>query len=88
MTVTFEFPADIEQNLRRELDNMEQTVKEAALVELYRQERITQRDFARALGISRLESEAVLKRHNVTEDFPTDEELQRALARLAELPLK
>lgn len=82
MTVTFDLPADIEQNLRREFGDVAQAAKEAAMVELYRQRRITSSDFSRALGLSRLETEAVLQRHGVVEDLPTEGEHEAALARM------
>ncbi|MEX2213599.1 MAG: UPF0175 family protein [Phycisphaeraceae bacterium] len=82
MTVSFDLPADIEQNLRRTLGDVSQVAKEAAMVELYRQSRITHVEFARALGVSRLEAEAILQRHGVIEDTPTHEDHDAALARL------
>ncbi len=82
MSVTFNLPADIEQNLRREFGDVAQTAKEAAMVELYRQRRITHIDFSRALDLSRLEAEAVLQRHGVVEDLPTEGEHEAALTRL------
>jgi predicted HTH domain antitoxin len=88
MTVVFDIPDDIEQRLRKELGNLEQETKEAALVELYRQGRITQHELGRALGISRFETEGVLKKHNVTEDYADEEEIERALQRLAGMPAK
>jgi hypothetical protein len=77
MPVTFELPGDIERNLRDRLGDLDQAAKEAALVELYRQEQLTHHDLAQALGLSRLETDAVLKRHNVTEDPLTVEEFER-----------
>lgn len=88
MAVTFELPNDIEQNLRDEFGDLGQAAKEATLVELYRQRKITQVDLSRALGISRIEAEAVLKKHDVTEDLPTDAEHDAALARLQATPDK
>jgi hypothetical protein len=82
MSVTFELPQDIEQSLRRELGDLPQAAKEATLVELYRQGRLTPVNFSRALGVTRLEAEAILKKHNVTEDLPTDAEYDAALSRL------
>ncbi|HEX4054196.1 MAG TPA: UPF0175 family protein [Tepidisphaeraceae bacterium] len=82
MSITFDLPTSIEQSLRRELGNLEQAAKEAALVELYRQDKLTHHEFSQALGLDRLETEAVLKRHNVTEDFPTREQYNAALSRL------
>lgn len=77
MTITFDLPADVEQLLRRESRDPNQAAKEATLVELYRQGKVTHHQFTLALGISRLEADAVLKRHNVTEDLLTVEEFRR-----------
>jgi hypothetical protein len=82
MSVTFELPAELERNLRAEVKDLDDLAREATLVGLYRQGRITHRDLSRALGTTRLETEAVLKRHNVTEDLPTEDDHQRALERL------
>jgi hypothetical protein len=82
MAVTFDLPSDIEQSLRHEFGDLAQAAKEAALVELYRQGRVTHQDLSRALELSRLEAEALLKRHGVTEDLPTEAEHEMAMARL------
>ena len=53
------------------------------LIELYRQEKLTPRQLGRSLlGLDRFETEVVLRKHHVTEDFPTDQEYDAALARL------
>ena len=75
MPVTFDLPTEIETNLRRSLGDLDKAAKEAAMVELYRQDKVTQHELSQALGISRLETEAVLKRHNVTEDLPSADEI-------------
>jgi hypothetical protein len=85
MAVTFELPTDIEKNLRRTMENLDQTAKEAALVQLYRQDRLTHHELSRALGISRIATEAVLKKHEVTEDLPTAAELKEDLVNLRRL---
>jgi hypothetical protein len=85
MALTIHLPADLEQELRREFVDLEQTAKEALLIELYRQDKLSHHELSLALGIDRLETEAVLKTHNVTEDLPTDEEYGAALARLGVL---
>ena len=82
MPLTIELPAEIEQSLRRELVNLDQIAKEAMLVELYRQDQLTHHQISLALGLDRFETEALLKKHNVIEDFPTDEQYNAALARL------
>jgi hypothetical protein len=82
MSVTFDLPASIEQALRHELGNLDQAAKEAALVELYRQEKLTHHELSQSLGLDRLETEAILKKHNVTEDLLTSEQYNLALSRL------
>lgn len=85
MAITFELPQQIEQHLRQEVRDLDQAAKEATLVELYRRDKITHRELSEALGISRLEAEAVLSKHQVVADCPTDEEHDRALSRLRAL---
>jgi predicted HTH domain antitoxin len=82
MAVTIELPIEIERELRRDIANLDQAAKEAMLIELYRQDKLTHHQLAAALDLDRFETEAVLKKHNVTEDFPTDDEYERALDRL------
>ena len=82
MAVTIELPHDIEENLRRIVGDLETAAKEAALVELYRQGRLSHQDLARALGTTRLEVETLLKNHGVIEDLPDVAEHEAALARL------
>jgi hypothetical protein len=85
MAVTFELPQEMERSLRRELGDLDQVAKEAALVELYRQDRVTAFELGQALNLSRLETDALLKRHNVTEDLPTESELESERERLRSL---
>jgi len=87
MAVTFQLPLEIEDELRRELGDLDQAAKEAMLVELYRQDKLGHHQLSVALGLDRLETEVVLKKHNVVEDLPTDEEYNAALARLG-IPIK
>jgi hypothetical protein len=82
MAVSFELPTEIERSLREEFTNLDQAAKEAALIELYRQQKLTQHDLSVALGITRLETEALLKRHNVMEDLQSLSEYDAALSRL------
>jgi predicted HTH domain antitoxin len=65
MSIRFEIPQDIEQELGTNGRDMNHEAKEACLVELYRQERITHHQLAEALGLSRYETDGVLKRHKV-----------------------
>jgi predicted HTH domain antitoxin len=88
MALTIQLPDDIERDLRRDLGNLDQAAKEAMLIELYRQDNVSQHQLSQALGLDRFETEALLKKHNVTEDLPTDEEYDAALARLGVLQTK
>jgi predicted HTH domain antitoxin len=79
MAVTIQLPADVEARLRAESPNLDSEAREAMLVELYRQDRLTRYELSQALGLSRFETDGVLKKHRVTEDLPTSEELEQDL---------
>jgi predicted HTH domain antitoxin len=79
MAITFEIPPDLEENLARELGNLNQAAKESALVELYRQGRISRPELSRALDLSRYETDGLLKRHGVTEDLITPAQLDEQM---------
>lgn len=85
MAVTVELPSDLEQRLRAETPDLDFEAKEAMLVELYRQEKLSRYELSLALGLSRFETDAVLKKHRVTEDLPTPEDLEEDLRRAREL---
>jgi hypothetical protein len=85
MSVTFELPEVIERQLRSDIANLDQVAKEAALVELYRQEKLTHHQLATALALDRFETDELLMRHNVTEDLITAEEHNSQLATLRKL---
>ena len=82
MAICFDLPTDVEHSLRQKLGDLNQATKEAALVELYRQDKITHYELARSLGLSRFEADALLKRYKVTEDLMTAEELRAELQSL------
>jgi len=65
MNISFEIPGEIEQELGGNGADISSEAREAFLVELYRQDRITHHQLAEALGLSRLETDGVLKRHKV-----------------------
>ena len=85
MAISFTLPPEIEQQLREEFGDLNAAAKEAALVELYRHQRLTHHQLATALGLDRFETEAVLKRHNVTEDLITPGEYNEQLTQLRAL---
>jgi hypothetical protein len=85
MPVTFELPAAIEGQLRGQWDDFDAVAKEAALVELYRQAKLTHHQLAIALGLDRFAVDQLLKRHQVTEDLVSAEALGSQVATLRKL---
>ena len=73
LTVTVNLPASIESQLRA-LHDLDATAKEALVVTLYRRGVLSYHALTQALDIDRFEAEAVLKRHNVTEDLGTPQD--------------
>ena len=85
MAITFELPVLIEQQLRGEWADFDSVAKEAALVELYRQAKLTHHQLATALGLDRFAADDLLKRHQVTEDLVSAETLGSQIATLRKL---
>lgn len=85
MSISFDLPASVEEQLRRDHANLDRLAKEAALLELYRQGNITQHQLAESLDKTRVEIDELLKRHNVTEDLVTAEEVAEQVATLRRL---
>ena len=80
MTIHFEIPHDIEKELSTNGADLNGEAREAFLVELYRQDRITHYQLAKALGLSRLETEGVLKRLKVSSGVTAEEMRAQAIA--------
>ena len=76
MSVSFELPREIKTCLRQELGDLDRAAKEAVLVDSYRQAKLTHQQLGSALGLSRFEADALLKRHEVFYDL-TAEDLAR-----------
>jgi predicted HTH domain antitoxin len=85
MSISFDLPADVEEQLRRDHANLDGLAKEAALVELYRQGSISQHQLAESLNKTRFEIDELLKQRNVTEDLVTAEEVAEQVATLRRL---
>jgi predicted HTH domain antitoxin len=85
MSISFTLPPAIEEGLRAQFGDVDAAAKEAALVELYRQGKLSHGQFAEALEISRDETNGVLHRHQVTEDLQSIEEFDEQMAQLRNL---
>jgi hypothetical protein len=82
MSITFDLPAALEQQLREQWADLDALAKEAALVELYRQAKLPHHQLATALGLDRLSTDELLRRHGVTEDLISVEALNSQIAAL------
>jgi predicted HTH domain antitoxin len=82
MTISFHLPESVEHQLREEFVDVGAALKEAAFIELYRQGKFSHGQLAQGLGISRYETDAILKRHGVTEDLLTRQEVADQVAAL------
>ena len=85
MSIHIELPKPIEDKLRADLGDLATAGKEAMLVELYRQGKVSYGELAESLGLSRYATDDLLKRHMVTEDLLTSEELEAQLSGLQKL---
>ncbi len=84
MSITIEIPESLRQSLSTGGQSADQTVREAAAVELYRMGRMTAAQVASFLGIPRVGVDAVLKAHGVDlEQSAAD--IEREAAALSEL---
>ncbi|MGO9471682.1 MAG: UPF0175 family protein [Isosphaeraceae bacterium] len=80
MSISFEISQDIEQELRSNGRDMNREAKEAYLVNLYREERISHRQLGVALGLSRYETDGLLKRYKVSPNVTVEEMRAQAAA--------
>ena len=78
MTITFEIPYDIEQDIFADGADINSAAREAFLVDLYRRRKITQHQLGIALGVDYYDTDGVLIRHGVALEISVEE--QRAEA--------
>jgi hypothetical protein len=77
MTISFDLPRDITEQTNG--TDLTAKAKEALLVELYREEKITQHQLGEALGLDDYETDGLLKQYGVGFDLSLEEfEGQRA----------
>lgn len=83
--LTVELPANVEERIRAESPDFPSAVREGFLVNLFRRGILTHHELGQALGLDRFETDAALKRHQVTEQSLTHEEIDADVASLQEL---
>jgi len=67
LNVSLDFPADLEDRLRRDNPNLAAEIKEIYALELFRRGELSHFELSRVLGLDRFETDAWLKRHQVFE---------------------
>ncbi len=80
MTISFEIPHDIERQIRSKDADLNHKAREAFLVELFREHKISHRQLGEALGLEAYETDGVLKRYNVGLGISTEELREEALS--------
>ncbi len=85
LTVRFDLPPDVEEKLRQETPHLDEEVKEAYALELFRRGRLSHHELSRVLGIDRFETDAYLKQHKVFEGSLTMEDLEADIETLRTL---
>ena len=87
MTISFDIPHDIEQQIRTDGVDLARDAKEVYLMEQYRQARITHRQLEAALDLSFHEAEQLLKQRDIGQDLDIEEfETGRKFLRKAGIP--
>ena len=84
MTIKFELPQDVEQELRERIGDLDQAAKEAFLVQNYRDGRLSLGQIATILGRGVIETQAWLSERGAPLSYSVDdlEEDRRTLAKL------
>ena len=82
LTVTLNLPPDVEEKLRQETSDINNDVKEAYALDLFRRGKLSHYELSRILGLDRFETDAYLKRHNVFEGSLTMEDVEADLETL------
>ena len=78
--IRIDMPIDLEEELRRDFSDLDLTAREAMGVELFRQGKLTQAQLGRLLGVSRYDTDGILKRHGVLYDLTIDDVVRDAQA--------
>jgi hypothetical protein len=82
---TFSLPPEVEERLRAEVPDLSGAVREAFAVDLFRRGILTHQGLGQSIGLDRFETDALLKRHRVTEQSLTHEDVDADVRNLDEL---
>jgi Uncharacterised protein family (UPF0175) len=73
MTISFDIPQEIEQQIRTDGVDLGRDAKEVYLMEQYRQAKITHRQLEETLDLSFHEAEQLLKQRDMGQDLDVEE---------------
>ena len=82
---TFSLPPEVEERLRAEAPDLSEAVRQAFAVDLFRRGILTHHGLGQSLGVHRFEVGPPLKRHRVTEQSLTHEDVDADVRSLDEL---
>ena len=85
VNIAVSLPPDVEERLRTESGDLSTAVREAFAIELFRRGILTHYDLGKSLGLDRFETDALLKRHAVTEHALTHEDVDADVKSVNEL---
>jgi predicted HTH domain antitoxin len=81
----FNLPPDVEERLRAEVPDLSGAIREAFAIDLFRRGILTHHGLGQWLGLDRFETDALLKRHRVTEQSLSHEDVDADVQSLDEL---
>ncbi|MBK8267193.1 MAG: UPF0175 family protein [Planctomycetes bacterium] len=73
MAISFQLDSGLEEQLRRDLGNLDDAAQEALLIEAYRRGKLSIGRLARTLGIAVLEADAWLAERGVALNYTLDD---------------
>lgn len=83
--VSLNLPPGVEEQLRATTPDLSAAVREAYTIDLFRKGVLTHYELGQALGLDRFETDALLKRHQVTEHSLTHEDVEADVRSINEL---
>ncbi len=85
INIAVNLPPNVEERLRAENGDLSTAAREAFAIELFRRGILTHYDVGQSLGLDRFETDALFKRHKVTEHALTHEDVDADIKSLDEL---
>jgi predicted HTH domain antitoxin len=84
ITLAVNLPPEVEEQLRAESGDLSSAVRESFAINLFRRGILTHHELGQALGLDRFETDALLKRNDVTEYSLTHEDIDADVNSLKE----